>query len=263
VRLDAALWGTSGFRGINRIKQFLLKFFNYLDLFFSIIGMKRAKFVLVNSKFSKELIKWGKVRIIFPPLDSEKFRPDLSKKENDLIIYVSRFAPEKKQDLALRLFKQISKEGVYNLCLIGHPSFGGFYKNLKEASSKISGSNVVADIPEPGLIDYYQRATILWFLRKGEPFGLVPVEGMACGTIPIAIRGGGVSETIVDNESGFLCETYRELISKTKILLSDPDLRQKLMQGAIKRAKIFRKEIFINKCEKAVKHALYHSDDFK
>jgi len=257
VRIDAALINTSGFQDIGKVKKLFMKFFNYLDLCFSIFSMKKAKYVLCNSEFSKELIKWGEVRVIFPPIDTEKFKPNLSKKESNLILYVSRFAPEKKQDIALKLFLHMNKERKYELNLVGHPSFGRFFKTLKAMSEEIPGSNVIADISEQQLIEHYQRATILWFLRRKEPFGLVPIEGMACAAIPIALRGGGVSETIIDKKSGLLCDTYKDLITKTKLVLNDQKLRQKIAQGAIKRANLFRKEIFINKCEKYIKEAFY------
>jgi glycosyltransferase involved in cell wall biosynthesis len=37
-----------------------------------------------------------------------------------------------------------------------------------------------------------------------ESFGLVALEAMACGVVPVATRVGGVPELITDGENGFL-----------------------------------------------------------
>ena len=54
------------------------------------------------------------------------------------------------------------------------------------------------------------RAT-LFPIEWEEPFGLVMVESMACGTPVIATRHGAVPEVIDDGVSGVIVETYREM----------------------------------------------------
>jgi glycosyltransferase involved in cell wall biosynthesis len=43
-----------------------------------------------------------------------------------------------------------------------------------------------------------------------EPFGLVMIEAMACGTPVIAYRSGSVPEVIDDGITGFIVETVEE-----------------------------------------------------
>jgi len=40
-------------------------------------------------------------------------------------------------------------------------------------------------------------------LTQGEPFGMVPLESMSCGTPVIALDDGGYRETIVGVRQGF------------------------------------------------------------
>ena len=54
------------------------------------------------------------------------------------------------------------------------------------------------------------RAT-LFPIEWEEPFGLVMIESMACGTPVIATRHGAVPEVIDDGRSGVIVETYREM----------------------------------------------------
>ncbi|HZQ33588.1 MAG TPA: glycosyltransferase, partial [Mycobacterium sp.] len=44
-----------------------------------------------------------------------------------------------------------------------------------------------------------------------EPFGIVMIEAMACGTPVVALRGGAVPEVVVDGVTGFVCDRPEEL----------------------------------------------------
>ncbi|MBK5935381.1 hypothetical protein CCR81_00930 [Halorhodospira halophila] len=45
-----------------------------------------------------------------------------------------------------------------------------------------------------------------------EPFGLVLIEAMACGTPVIGSRRGALPEVVADGETGFLCDTEAEMV---------------------------------------------------
>ena len=49
-------------------------------------------------------------------------------------------------------------------------------------------------------------------IRWDEPFGLVLIEAMACGTPVLAFDRGGVSESVVHNKTGFLLGTVDEMV---------------------------------------------------
>lgn len=81
-----------------------------------------------------------------------------------------------------------------------------------------------------------------------EPFGLCPVEAMACGVPAVVTRSGGLVESVVDGETGFVItrdETALpfQLSEKLNLILSDPRLRQKLGKAGRERAeKLFDKK---------------------
>ncbi|MCL4374897.1 glycosyltransferase [Patescibacteria group bacterium] len=56
------------------------------------------------------------------------------------------------------------------------------------------------------IIDSYQRAKLVIFpsIHREEPFGLVPLEAMACGTPVVAFSQGALPEIMVDGVTGFL-----------------------------------------------------------
>jgi len=50
----------------------------------------------------------------------------------------------------------------------------------------------------------YNQARLCVYAPHAEPFGLVPLEAMACATPIVAIGEGGVLETVVDGVTGRL-----------------------------------------------------------
>ncbi len=52
---------------------------------------------------------------------------------------------------------------------------------------------------------------LLFPIRWEEPFGMVMIESMVCGTPVVALRGGAVSEVIVDGVTGRICDDPAEL----------------------------------------------------
>ena len=75
----------------------------------------------------------------------------------------------------------------------------------------------------------YGMADIVVYPTSGEePFGLVPLEAMACGVPIIATRNGGLIESVVDGETGFLIpkEDAGLLADRLAALLTRPDLAE-------------------------------------
>ncbi|QLY34153.1 glycosyltransferase [Nocardia huaxiensis] len=69
------------------------------------------------------------------------------------------------------------------------------------------------------------RARCLLFpVRWEEPFGMVMIEAMVCGTPVVALRGGAVGEVIVDGVTGRICDDPAELPAAVKeVQTYDPE----------------------------------------
>jgi glycosyltransferase involved in cell wall biosynthesis len=63
---------------------------------------------------------------------------------------------------------------------------------------------------------------MLFPIQWNEPFGLVMVEAMACGTPVLAMPGGSVPEVVKDGVSGYICRNVREMTNRVKNLQLDP-----------------------------------------
>jgi glycosyltransferase involved in cell wall biosynthesis len=61
-------------------------------------------------------------------------------------------------------------------------------------------------VEDKALIDLYNRASLLVYAPYLEPFGLTPLEAMACGTPVVAVLEGGARESVIHDQTGVLAE---------------------------------------------------------
>ena len=73
---------------------------------------------------------------------------------------------------------------------------------------------------------FYNLASVCVVPSYYEPFGIVPIEAMACGTPVVASKIGGLQYTVKDGKTGFLAKVrnYRDLSAKiNKVISKDKD----------------------------------------
>jgi glycosyltransferase involved in cell wall biosynthesis len=66
---------------------------------------------------------------------------------------------------------------------------------------------------------------LLFPIKWPEPFGLVMIESMACGTPVIAFRHGSVPEIMEDGVSGFIVENEMEALARIACVHTGPSRR--------------------------------------
>ena len=74
---------------------------------------------------------------------------------------------------------------------------------------------------------------------SAEGWCLTVMEAAACGTPSAALAVGGLPESIVDEETGLLALEPEELAEKTRLLVRDAELRERLGRNALERAREF------------------------
>lgn len=100
---------------------------------------------------------------------------------------------------------------------------------------------VVGELPRKRMPEFWNSVDVAAVPSLYESFGLTALEAMACATPVVASRVGGLQEIIIDRESGLLVPPgdADALAGAIITLLTDPALRQRLAQGARRRAEAF------------------------
>ncbi len=113
--------------------------------------------------------------------------------------------------------------------LEGYPLFRNALKIMKKKPTTlelIRGESKVVN--DDQLRDHYSSARTVLCLNYNEPFGLIPLEAMACGAVPVALPEGGYLESIQDGVTGvFVKKNSKDLaITLEKLLKNIKKLKQ-------------------------------------
>ena len=85
----------------------------------------------------------------------------------------------------------------------------------------------------------YGRAWVNVTASASEGWSLTVMEAALCATPSAALAVGGLTESIVDGETGFLARDVTQLSARVRELLDDAELRTRLGEAAEKRARSF------------------------
>ncbi len=175
-------------------------------------------------------------------VDSSLFRPNRPGREairralgwspDDVVIaYVSRIAPEKNVDyLADALAIVAARRPDARILMVGDgPSRPALEKRLGGVA-QFAGYRRGED-----LADHYSAADIFAFSSLTETFGNVVLEAMASGLPVVALRAGGVGETVRSGTTGILLEPSEppEALATALIgLVEHPSERRRISESA-------------------------------
>lgn len=168
-----------------------------------------------NSKYTAELVKRIYAReskIIYPGIDTERFRPVVTTLKDDLdcdslILSVGRieFSYKNLQIVPIVLSKIRKKYNVKWIHIGSGPDKLKFL-SLARSYDVLDSLEIVDYVTDKKLIEYYSSADVVVYTPIREPFGFVPLEAMACGTPVIASEHGGPAETILNEKTGLLVD---------------------------------------------------------
>jgi glycosyltransferase involved in cell wall biosynthesis len=133
--------------------------------------------------------------------------------KGDYLLFLGRFSPDKGAHRAVAVAMELGLP----LKMAGknrEPKERQYFAELVEPHLGHGGIEYLGEVTHGEKVELLQDARATLFpIEWEEPFGLVMIESMACGTPVIATRMGAVPEVIEHGRSGIIVDDYREMVS--------------------------------------------------
>ncbi|MBE1577913.1 glycosyltransferase [Amycolatopsis roodepoortensis] len=187
-----------------------------------------------------ELVRMGLPRsrasVVPCGVDLTEFTPDgetAPRTARHRIVSVGRLVPRKGFDLAIAALPSLPDT---ELVIAGGPDSGPLAgaPEVRRLQAIADRAAVADRVRLPGLVSRENMPALLrsadavvctpWY----EPFGIVPLEAMACGVPVVATAVGGLTDTVVDGVTGLLVppRSPKDLAAALRRLLGDASARE-------------------------------------
>jgi glycosyltransferase involved in cell wall biosynthesis len=129
------------------------------------------------------------------------------------LAYLGRICPEKRPDHAIEIAKRV---GIpLRIAAKVDPVDREYFETQIEPLLNHPLIEYVGEINDAEKCDFLgNAAAVLCTYDWPEPFGIVLIEALACGTPVFAYRRGSIPEIIDDGVTGFICDSMAEMIAK-------------------------------------------------
>ena len=204
------------------------------------------------------------VRVIHNGIDLEEYRrvdsTDALKRhginpDEPYLLFVGRITRQKGIVYLVRAI-QFMTPGFQIVLCAGAPDTPEIAIEMQKAiaQAKSERSDIIwieEMVDRNAVIELYSHAAVFCCPSIYEPFGIINLEAMACGTPVVASAVGGIKEVVVDQETGFLVpleqmkespfeplnpeKFSRDLAEKINQLMNDRRLREKFGKAGRKR----------------------------
>jgi D-inositol-3-phosphate glycosyltransferase len=167
--------------------------------------------------------------------------------EEHILLQLGRMVPRKGVDNVVQALGKLKNTGKpYRLVVVGgetddpNPASCPEIARLQKIAEEQGVSDKITFVGRKNrkmLKYYYSAADVFISTPWYEPFGITPLEAMACGTPVIGSNVGGIKFTVEDGKTGFLVPPNNPaaLALKVKTLVNNPLLMQEMKTASIQR----------------------------
>lgn len=177
-------------------------------------------FYVTISDFQRTKLPMPRVRTVHHGVDLRLY--ETREKKQQYLCFLGRIAPPKGTHLAV----EIAKESGIPLKIAGEiqPLYQEYWE--QEVKPHVDGK-FIEYVGEAGPEEKNEllgnALAMLFPIQWDEPFGLVLIESMACGTPVLAMPGGSVEEIVKEGVSGYVRPSVKELADCARKLKLNPE----------------------------------------
>lgn len=129
------------------------------------------------------------------------------------LAFLGRISPEKRPDRAIEIAARLGKP-LKIAAKVDAADKGYWESTIRPMIQAHPNVEFVGEIGDHQKSAFLGGAEALLFpIHWPEPFGLVMIEAMACGTPVVAFRCGSVPEIVEDGETGFVVDTLEQAVA--------------------------------------------------
>jgi len=208
----------------------------------------------------------NRIKVIYNGIDPDFYRPTFDEAilqkyginpQRPFMLFVGRITRQKGISQLIQAIPKIDPSAQVVLCA-GAPDTPEIAEESKNLITEVQKNRdgviwIQEMMPHSELRVLYSHAAVFATPSLYEPFGIINLEAMACGTPVVGSKVGGIPEIIVDGETGFLVpleyksnvdfspkdpEKFQSFFAeKLNLLLTNPEYSKQMGVAARKRAK--------------------------
>jgi len=176
----------------------------------------KIKFVAISEDHKKSMESFGipVCDVVYNGIDPERY--EFNDSPDDYLLYLSRLNKEKGVLTAIEVARAAGQKLIVAGNSAGNAEWSFF---LHEIQPRLNSENISfrGQVNFREKVELLKNAKALLFpIDRQEPFGLVMIEAMACGTPAIGFRKGSVPEIIEHGKTGFVADTPEEMVEAIK-----------------------------------------------
>ncbi|MDL1959690.1 MAG: glycosyltransferase [Deltaproteobacteria bacterium] len=194
-------------------------------------------FVAISEYQKRQYNGLANIKTIYHGIEIQDWSFKEKPAKSDYLFTIGRITRVKGQDKAIEVAKKTGTKLIIAGCVQDKPADLEFFKGLKHSidlfadiSKHPVDKDYYEEVIKPLLVcdrqiiyigelnkeqkkQWYRHARATLFPAQwGEPFGLVLIESMACGTPILAFKKGAVPEIVVNGKTGFVVDSLDGMI---------------------------------------------------